>query len=161
MRLLPMPMHSLLLFVVWLMLNNSASVGHIVLALFFAITIPLLTSGMRDEKQKIKRPFLAVRYFFMVLGDIITANFEVAWLVVGPLKKLQPGFIAIPIDIESDLGITILASTVSLTPGTVSAEISEDKQWLYIHALHLTNEKELVDTVKTRYENPIKEILGC
>ncbi|ADZ89845.1 Na+/H+ antiporter subunit E [Marinomonas mediterranea] len=161
MRLLPMPMHSLLLFVVWLMLNNSVSVGHMVLALFFAITIPLIVSGMRDEHQKIKKPFLAVRYFFMVLGDIITANFEVALLVVGPLKKLQPGFVAIPIEMSSDLGITILASTVSLTPGTVSAEISEDKQWLYVHALHLTNESELVDMVKKRYEAPIKEILGC
>ncbi|MCB5161087.1 Na+/H+ antiporter subunit E [Marinomonas algarum] len=161
MRLLPMPSHSLLLFVVWLLLNNSASPGHIVLALFFAITIPWLVADMRDEHPKIRRPWLAVRYTLMVMMDIVTANLEVALLIIGPIKKLKPGFVAIPINIQSDLGITVLASTVSLTPGTVSAEVSKDKAWLYVHALHLDDEAALIDSIKQRYEAPIKEIFGC
>ncbi|MBR7887744.1 Na+/H+ antiporter subunit E [Marinomonas sp. A79] len=161
MKVFPMPVHSLLLFVVWLLLNNSASAGHIVLALFFAVTIPWLVADMRDEHPKILKPWLAVRYILMVMKDIVTANVEVALLIIGPIKKLQPGFVAIPINIDSDLGITILASTVSLTPGTVSAEVSKDKAWLYIHALHLDNEAELIASVKERYEAPIKEIFGC
>lgn len=161
MKVFPMPVHSLLLFVVWLLLNNSASAGHIVLALFFAVTIPWLVADMRDEHPKILKPWLAIRYILMVMKDIITANVEVALLIVGPIKKLKPGFVAIPIDIDSDLGITILASTVSLTPGTVSTEVSKDKAWLYIHALHLDNEAELIASVKERYEAPIKEIFGC
>jgi len=159
--LFPMPFHSLLLFVVWLLLNNSFSAGHITLAAFFAITIPWLVTGMRDEHPKIRKPWLAVRYFFMVLKDILVANIEVALLIIGPIKKLKPGFVAIPINLDSDLGITILASTVSLTPGTVSAEISKDRAWLYIHALHLDNEEELISSIKQRYEKPIKEIFGC
>jgi len=159
--LFPMPFHSLLLFVVWLLLNNSFSAGHITLAAFFAITIPWLVTGMRDEHPKIRKPWLAVRYFFMVLKDILVANIEVALLIIGPIKKLKPGFVAVPINLDSDLGITILASTVSLTPGTVSAEISKDRAWLYIHALHLDNEEELISSIKQRYEKPIKEIFGC
>ncbi|RBP78520.1 Na+/H+ antiporter subunit E [Marinomonas rhizomae] len=161
MKLFPMPFHSLLLFVVWLLLNNSVSAGHIVLAAFFAITIPLLVNGMRDEHPKILKPWLAIRYVLMVLKDILTANVEVALLIIGPIKKLTPGFVAIPINIDSDLGITILASTVSLTPGTVSAEVSKDKAWLYVHSLHLDDEAELIKSVKQRYEKPIKEIFGC
>lgn len=161
MSFLPMPFHSLLLFVVWLLMNNSISPGHIVLASFFAITIPLLVNSMRDEQPKIKKPWLAVRYFFLVLRDILVANIQVAILVLGPIKKLQPGFVSIPLDIDSDVGITVLASTVSLTPGTVSVEVSEDRKWLYIHALHLDNEQDLIDEIKQRYERPIKEILGC
>lgn len=161
MKIFPMPVHSLLLFVVWLLLNNSASAGHIVLALFFSVTIPWLVADMRDEHPKILKPWLAVRYILMVMKDIVTANIEVALLIIGPIKKLKPGFVAIPINIDSDLGITILASTVSLTPGTVSAEVSKDKAWLYIHALHLDNEAELIASVKERYEAPIKEIFGC
>ena len=161
MKLFPMPFHSLLLFVVWLLLNNSISAGHMVLAAFFAVTIPLLVNGMRDEHPKILKPWLAVRYILMVLKDILTANVEVALLIIGPIKKLTPGFVAIPIDIDSDLGITILASTVSLTPGTVSAEVSKDKAWLYVHSLHLYDEAELIKSVKQRYEKPIKEIFGC
>lgn len=159
--LFPMPIHSLLLFIVWLLLNNSMSPGHIVLAAFFAITIPFIVTGMRDEHPKILKPWLAIRYILMVIWDILVANFEVALLIIGPLKKLKPSFVAIPIDITSDLGITILASTVSLTPGTVSAEVSKDRTWLYIHALHLDDEAELIELIKSRYEKPIKEIFGC
>ena len=161
MKLLPMPFHSLLLFTVWLLMNNSISPGHIVLAVFFAISIPLLVNSMRDEQPKIRKPWLALRYFLMVLKDILVANIQVAALVLGPIKRLQPGFVAIPLDLNSDVGITVLASTVSLTPGTVSVEVSEDKRWLYVHALHLDNEQDLIDEVKQRYEQPIKEILGC
>ena len=161
MRFLPMPFHSLLLFVIWLLMNNSISPGHIVLALFFAISIPLLVNSMRSEQPKIRKPWLALRYFFLVLKDILIANMQVAVLVLGPIRKLKPGFVAVPLDVTSDVGITLLASTVSLTPGTVSVEVSEDKKWLYVHALHLDNEQALIDEIKQRYERPIKEILGC
>jgi multicomponent K+:H+ antiporter subunit E len=159
--LFPMPFHSLLLFTVWLLLNNSVSAGHIVLATFFAITIPWLVTGMRDEHPKIRKPWLAIRYVLMVMWDILVANFEVALLIIGPIKKLQPGFVAVPIEVNSELGITILASTVSLTPGTVSTEVSKDRAWLYVHSLHLEDEAELIESIKLRYERPIKEIFRC
>lgn len=161
MSFFPMPFHSLLLFVVWLLLNNSISLGQIVLAAFFAITIPLLVNGMRSEQPKLKKPMLAARYFLLVLYDILVANIQVAALVLGPASRLRPGFVAVPIDLSTDVGITLLASTVSLTPGTVSTEVSEDRQWLYVHALHLDNEQDLINEIKQRYERPIKEILGC
>lgn len=160
-RLLPMPLHSLLLFVVWLLLNNSIAPGHLVLAAFLALVIPLLTHGMQNTQPSIHKPLLSLRYALMVIGDIIIANFEVAFLVIGPNKKLKPAFVAIPIDIEYELPITILASTVSLTPGTVSAEISEDKKWLYVHTLNLTDKDELIAQIKHRYERPLREIFQC
>jgi multicomponent K+:H+ antiporter subunit E len=160
-RLFPMPLHSLLLFVVWLLLNNTVAPGHLVLASFLAITIPLLTSGMQDPQPNIHKPLVSLRYVLMVIYDIIVANFEVAILVLGPSRKLNPAFVAIPMDIEYELPITILASTVSLTPGTVSAEISEDKKWLYVHVLNLTNEEELIALIKHRYERPLREIFKC
>jgi len=160
-RMFPMPFHSMLLFVIWLLLNNSLSAGHLLLATILAIIIPWAVSSMTTERPRIKKPMLAISYVFLVLKDIISANFSVALLVVGPLKKLSPGFVAVPLDIETELGITLLASTVSLTPGTVSAEISEDQKWLYVHALHLENPEELIEEVKSRYEAPLKEIFGC
>ncbi|WP_417582721.1 Na+/H+ antiporter subunit E [Nitrincola sp.] len=158
---LPMPVHSLLLFVSWLLLNNSVAPGHLVLAAFLAFTIPLLCAPLKTEQPRVLKPLLAVRYTLRVLGDIVTANIDVAILVLGPMRKLQPGFVAIPLDIKGDLPITLLASTISLTPGTVSAEVSEDHQWLYIHALHITDEQALIAEIKARYEAPLKEIFGC
>ncbi len=160
-RLFPMPAHSLLLFVVWLLLNNTLAAGHIVLASFFAILIPLLTSNLQDPQPSFKSPLLCLKYALRVIGDIIVANFEVALLVLGPTRKLNPAFVAIPIDIAHKFPITILASTVSLTPGTVSAEISADERWLYVHVLHLTDKEALISLVKHRYEAPLKEIFKC
>ncbi|MGK0444306.1 MAG: multicomponent K+:H+ antiporter subunit E [Bermanella sp.] len=160
-RWLPMPLHSLLLLVVWLLLNNTVAPGHLVLGSFLAITIPLLTSGMQDPQPSFHKPLTIIRYILMVLGDIVVANFEVALLVLGPSKKLTPAFVAIPLDIEYELPITILASTVSLTPGTVSAEISEDKKWLYVHVLNMTDKDALITLIKQRYERPLMEIFQC
>jgi len=160
-RLLPSPTISILLFFVWLLLNNTVAPGHLILATFFAIFIPSLTSGMQNPQPSIRKPLVAIRYVFMVIGDIVVANFEVALLVIGPSKKLSPAFVAIPIQIQHELPITILASTVSLTPGTVSAEISEDKQWLYVHVLNLTDKDKLIAEIKKRYEQPLMEIFEC
>ncbi|MFT6153232.1 MAG: multicomponent K+:H+ antiporter subunit E [Bermanella sp.] len=160
-RFLPSPTITILLFVVWLLLNNSVAPGHLVLATFFAIFIPFLTSGMQNPQPSVRKPLIAIRYMFMVIGDIVIANFEVALLVLGPSKKLSPGFVAVPIQIQHELPITILASTVSLTPGTVSAEISEDKQWMYVHVLKLTDKDELIAEIKKRYEQPLMEIFEC
>lgn len=160
-RLFPMPIHSILLFVVWLLLNNTLAFGHILLGGFLAIAIPKLVAGLSIPQPSVKKPGLAVRYFLLVLWDIVTANFEVAIKVSGPMSKIRPGMVAVPLDIESDLGITLFASTISLTPGTVSAEVSEDKQWLYVHALDVDDEHALIEEVKQRYEAPLKEILGC
>lgn len=160
-RFLPMPVHSLLLFVVWLLLNNTIAPGHIVLAALLAIAIPMLTSGLQDPQPGFRKPFLTLKYALKVVGDIIVANFEVALLVIGPARKLNPAFVAVPMDIQHEFPITILASTVSLTPGTVSAEISEDKRWLYVHVLHLSDKDELIALIKQRYERPLMEIFGC
>jgi multicomponent K+:H+ antiporter subunit E len=97
----------------------------------------------------------------VLMWDIVVANLAVAKLILGPTKALQPGFIAYPLNLTGDLPITLLASTISLTPGTLSAEVSKDKEWLYIHALDLPNEQALIDEIKQRYETPLKEIFQC
>ncbi|GHE85775.1 Na+/H+ antiporter subunit E [Thalassotalea profundi] len=169
---LPTPITSTLLFLVWLLLNNSVSTGHIVLALILAITIPLITSPFRTKQPLIIKPVLAIRHLMLVLYDIITANVQVAILILGPTKKLTPGFVKVPLDLTHSMPITILASTVSLTPGTVSAEVypwrecfvegqKPQQRYLLIHVLNLTDEQELIKTIKQRYEAPLKEIFQC
>jgi multicomponent K+:H+ antiporter subunit E len=156
-----MPYHSTLLFVTWLLLNNTAAPGHLVLGAFLALGIPMLTSGLSKPQPALHKPIKTIRYALLVLGDIITANLEVARQVMGPIDQLHPALIAMPLDIEGDLPITLLASTISLTPGTVSSEVSECKKFIYIHALSMTDEAELIATIKQRYEKPLMEIFSC
>ena len=169
---LPTPFMSILLFCVWLLLNNSFSAGHILLATILAILIPLVASPFRAKQPLIIKPGLAFRHLMLVLYDIVTANAQVAVLILGPNKKLTPGFVKVPLDLKHSMPITILASTVSLTPGTVSAEVypwaesvvegeQPQQQFLLIHVLNLKDEQALIDTIKQRYEAPLKEIFQC
>jgi multicomponent K+:H+ antiporter subunit E len=127
-----------------------------------AIVIPLLCAPLQVPQRKIKKPLKAISYIFVVLKDIFVANVEVGLLVVGPMYKIKPGFVAVPLDLPDMFPITVLASTVTMTPGTVSSEVSSDKKWLYVHVLNMPqNEQELIDSIKQRYESRVKEIFGC
>lgn len=159
--LFPTPVHSLLLFAVWLLLNQSISPGHLLLGGVLAILIPLLTNRLRNPHPGIRRPFKALLYLMRVLIDILIANLQVALLIIRPRMALKPSFVSVPLDITGDLPITVLASTITLTPGTVSADVSDDRSRLLLHALHVEDEEELIRTVKARYETPLKEIFGC
>ncbi|WP_333608860.1 Na+/H+ antiporter subunit E [Arsukibacterium sp.] len=169
---LPTPYRSLLLFFIWLLLNQSVAPFHLLGAVLLAIGIPWLCYKFRDPQPLVERPFLALRYILRVFADIVTANAEVAMLILGPVSKLQPAFVRVPLDLQHNLPLTILAGTVSMTPGTVSADIypctehlSPDEplpqRWLLIHVLNLEDEAELIATIKQRYEAPLKEIFKC
>lgn len=161
-RAFPMPLHSVMLLIVWLMLNNTLSLGHILLGSALAIVIPLICAPLRVPQPKIVKPLKIISYVLIVLKDIVVANIEVAVLVVGPMRKIKPGFVAVPLDLCGTLPITVLASTVTMTPGTVSAEVSKDQKWLYVHVLDMPeNEQEIVDLIKQRYESRVGEIFGC
>ncbi|GAP74961.1 MULTISPECIES: Na+/H+ antiporter subunit E [Pseudoalteromonas] len=169
---LPTPFRTILLFAVWLLLNNSVSPGHLILGAVLAIVIPLSIAPFRKPQPLILRPGLAFKQLLIVLWDIITANVEVAIKILGPSKRLRPGFIKVPLDLKHDLPITMLASTVSLTPGTVSAEVypipeslpqgqEPEQRFLLIHVLDMGDEQELINSIKSRYEAPLKEIFQC
>lgn len=171
-RWLPTPFRSLFLFMVWLLLNNSVSVGHLVLATIFAVLIPILSFSLREPQPLILKPGLALKQLLIVLYDIVVANLQVALLILGPSKNLRPAFIKVPIDLTHDMPITILASSVSLTPGTVSAEVypiaeslpegeEPTQRYLLIHVLDLKDEEALIKQIKQRYEAPLKEIFQC
>jgi multicomponent K+:H+ antiporter subunit E len=159
--LMPSLFTFLLLFVVWLLLTNSYSIGNLLLALVLSIIIPWLVRDIRSNTLKVEKPLKTPRYVLVLLKDIVVSNVIVAIQVLGPKENLKPGFVAIPLDIREPLPITLLASTISLTPGTVSTEVSEDYSTLYIHALNVPDEQALIQQIKQRYETPLKEIFGC
>lgn len=160
-RYLPRVFNFVLLFVVWILLTNTFTFGNFLLGAILAWLIPVLVGGLQSAAPRVAKPLKSVRYVLILLGDIIASNIVVAKQVLGPLDKLKPGFIAIPLELQRPLPLTLLASTISLTPGTISTEVSADNRTLYVHALNVENESKLVEQIKTRYETPLKEIFEC
>jgi len=159
-RILPHPVLSFSLLVIWVLLNNNLSAGHLVLGAVLAVLIPRLTAAFWPEQVRIRRPATLLRFTGVVLWDILVANVIVARRILGPVDALQPGFMHIPLDIQSPLAISLLANTISLTPGTVSCDLSADRRSLLVHALHVTDVEAEIRQIKTRYEQPLKEVFS-
>lgn len=160
-RLLPTPVLSVVLFLTWLMLNESVSVGHMLLALALALALPWWVQRFREHRTPVRRLDTALRLAARVAVDIVVSNIEVARRVLGPEAALHPVFIWIPLDISEPRGMVTLAGIVTLTPGTLSSEITADRRHLLVHALHCPDDAAvaaLVAGIRARYEAPLKEI---
>lgn len=160
-RLFPHPVLSLGLLVLWLILQQSVSLGNILLGSVIAISAGLATSALGLEKPKMKRPWLVPVLFVVVTIDIIRSNIAVAWLILtegeGP-KTAQ--FLEIPLDLRDRNGLAFLSMIITSTPGTVWIDYDEDESILLLHILDVIDEQEWIDTIKNRYERLILEIVG-
>lgn len=158
-RFLPHPLLTLTLTVVWLMLLNDLSLGGLLLGLILGITVPRLTAGFWPMRPRVNHPIKIAEYMLVVLWDIIVANIRVALIVVfRSNRSLRSHFIAIPLEIHSPEAITVLAGTITLTPGTVTADLSTDGRSLLVHCLDTSDPEGEVASIKARYESRLKEI---
>jgi len=162
--LLPHPLLSLLLLVCWLWLNNTLAPGHVLLGAALGTAIPYFTRRFWPEPLVIRRPLRVIEYAAVVLYDVVVANLQVAATILGPMSRLRPAFVRVPLDLRTDFAVTVLASTVTLTPGTVSVEVEDDgtgRRLLVVHVLRCLDDDDMVRTIKERYERRLKEILEC
>ena len=157
-RWLPHPILTPCLAGLWLLLVNSAAPGQIVLGVLLGWGIPLFTSRFWPDRVRICKPLTLLRFVGVVLWDIVIANLIVARLILGRPQALRPAFVAVPLALTSDLAISLLASTITLTPGTLSALLSADRKILLVHALDVADSAELAATIKQRYEKPLREV---
>ncbi|MGE6529849.1 Na+/H+ antiporter subunit E [Pseudomonas sp. NPDC077382] len=160
-RLLPNPALTVLLTLLWLLLSNALSVGHLVLGLVLGWAIPLLVKGFLVDLPKVRRPLKLCLFLLKVFYDIVVANVSVAKLVLSSRDRLRPAFIEVPMAIEHPFVLAVLTSIISLTPGTVSAALRPGHKMLLIHALDAPDTEALVAEVKNRYETPLLEIFEC
>jgi multicomponent K+:H+ antiporter subunit E len=162
-RLLPAPLTSAALFVAWPMLNASASTGQLLLGAALALAIPWLLAPLRPGRVQLRSWTPLWWLIVRVLWDILRSNIDVARRVLGRDTAIQPRFVWVPIDLQDPLAVVMLAGIVTTTPGTISAELSEDRRWLLVHALHAPDDAAalaIVADIKARYEAPLAEVFG-
>ena len=138
--------------------DSSLGPGHILLGLLLGWLIPLFTRRFWPETLQFHAPLTLLRFVGVVLWDILVANLTVARLILGQPGQLRPAFFEVPLDLKGEIGISLLANTISLTPGTVSLELSSDHSSLQVHALDAPDPDALVQEIKERYEAPLKKV---
>ena len=139
---LPHPLLSASLVLVWLLLQNSLDLGNLLLGLVLGLGIPLWTRGLWPKRLRVRSWVAVLRYSVMVSGDIV----------------LRTRWVSVPLELSSPEAITVLAGTVTMTPGTVSCDLSADGRYLLVHCLDAPDTEQIVREIKTRYEARLKEI---
>lgn len=158
-RLLPHPWLTALLTVVWLLLINTVSLGDLLLGLLLGIAIPIITAPYWPDRPALRHPLRIAAYVLIVIWDVIKANFIVAGLILFRRNAdLQSRFITVPLDLHTPEAITVLAGTITMTPGTLTADMSACGRALLIHCLHAPDPDAVVAEIKDRYERRLKEI---
>ena len=160
-RYLPHPLLTLALVALWVALINSFSFGVVLMGVVLGLIIPISTSHYWPERPKIKSPLRALAFVMLLIYDVAVANIQVAFLVLfrNP-EKLRSRWVVVPLDLTSPEGITALAATITLTPGTVSSDFSADGRVLLVHCLDAADDQSVVDNIKQRYESRIKAIFS-
>jgi multicomponent K+:H+ antiporter subunit E len=152
---------SVFLAVAWLMLQRSLEPFHLVFAVLLGVGLPWLTRQFWPDATPVSAPGQVLLLFVRMSFDIVIANIEVARLILGSPTALQPRFFDVPTELGNDLALSILASCISLTPGTVTVEIPADKKSLRIHGMHVPDEEATIRQIKQRYEAPLLRIFPC
>lgn len=158
-RIFPAPLLSAALFVLWLLLNQSVSKGHIALGAVLGLLIPILTHGLRPLPVRVRHPWTILKLFVRVVIDTSVSNYSVLRFLLFPrLRKHPAGFVHIPLELKDPNGLAVLAMITCITPGTAWAEISRDRSMLLMHILEVDDAERIIAHVKTKHERPLMEI---
>lgn len=158
-RLVPHPGLTLVLFGVWLLLVDEATPGALVVATVVALAVPALTSRFWPGRPRLTLGRSFLEYPLIVAFDVLVASFQVAGLVLfTPRARLRPRFMAVPLELRSPEAIAVLAGTITLTPGTISCDVSGCGRWLLVHGLDVPDAGAAVAAIKRRYERRLTEI---
>ena len=158
-RLIPHPLLSLTLVLVWLGLVNTFTLGNLILGAALGLAIPMLTAAYWPNRPVVVRPLKVAEYILVVLWDIVVANVQVAMIILFKRETtIRSQWIPVPLELKSAEAITVLAGTITMTPGTVSAMLAADGSAILVHCLHTDDPDSVRDQIKTRYERRLLEI---
>ena len=148
---------------VWLALTGlgvqEISVG-VVVALIVSLTAGQFLVTTHKQKHLLHRWFYALLYLFKFLWEMLKANFHVAYIVVHPQVPIKPGIIKIKTKLTKDAAITVLTNSITLTPGTLTVDINEEKREIYIHWIDVkaTNIDDCTKEIGARFEPMLTEV---
>ena len=160
-RMLPFPLVSASLLMLWLLLNQTLSPGHLLLGGAVALAGGRLLAALEVPRARLRRLAPIFRLAGFVAADIVRSNIAVALIVLGVTgRERKSGFVHIPLDLRQPYGLAVLACIITSTPGTLWVSFDEATGTLTIHVLDLIDESEWIRTIKGRYERLLLEIFA-
>ncbi|WP_207493218.1 Na+/H+ antiporter subunit E [Aridibaculum aurantiacum] len=150
---------NLLLTLVWMALTGRFVFINFVFGFILSYVILWMSARKSEDKRYFNRVPRIIGFILFFLKELLKANLEVAYDVITPRFFMKPGIVKIPLDAKTDLEITLLANLITLTPGTLSLDVSDDKKVLYVHAMYIKDKEKFITSIKSGFERKLLELL--
>jgi multicomponent Na+:H+ antiporter subunit E len=143
---------------VWLPVTGRYDLANLLLGFAIGYAVLFLSPGARRTSY-FRRVLQLFRFAAFFLRELVTSALRIAWDVVTPEHHMRPAVLGVPLDARTDAEITLLANLVTLTPGTLSLDVSEDRRLLYVHAMYVDDPDRVRRHVKQEFERRLLELL--
>lgn len=150
---------NLIMALIWPLLIGELSISSLILGFLFGFMILYWVRAILPETKYFSRLPKFFSFIIFFFKELIMANLRVAWDVITPQKFRQPGIVAVDLDLTTDFEVTLLANLITLTPGSMTVDISEDKKTIYIHSMFVDDVKTFRKEIKNGFEKRVKDLL--
>lgn len=144
---------------VWALASGTISLLNLVLGFALGYGVLWVAQPLMRPSRYFRRLPVALRFAGFFLWQLLLSNLRVAYDVVTPHLYMRPGIVAVPLDAKTDQEITLLANLITLTPGTLSLDVSEDRSTLYVHAMFVDSPDNVRNSIKNGFERRLLELI--
>lgn len=150
---------NILLMLVWVALTGSFAAINFLFGFILAFFIMWLVARRTGQQQYFTRFIKIIGFLVFFFKELIKANVQVAYDVVTPRFYMTPAIVKVPLDVKTDLEITLLANLITLTPGTLALDISDDRKVMYVHGMFVKDRESFIHSIKSGFERRLLEIM--
>jgi len=150
---------NLVLAAVWAAVLGELSLGHLAAGFALGFVSLVVVGPMFGSSRYLEKCLRVVEFAAFFLGQLVLSSLRVAADIVTPRQRARPGIVAVPLDVRSDAEITLLANLVSLTPGSLSLDVSDDRSTLFVHVMFLEDAVTSRREIKEGFERRVLELL--
>jgi len=151
---------SVFLGLLWLVLTGEYTVLNFILGMVLSFLLIIYSGTYTGISLKIKKIHKIIFLIFFFLFELILANIRVTFEILSPPLRMKPGIVKIPLSLDDNFQITLLANLITLTPGSLTLDVSEDKKFIYIHSMYIKDREKFISSIKNGFEKRIKEIFN-
>lgn len=145
---------------IWSALTGDFSLPNLLVGFGWSAVALFIVAPALGKPSYFVKVWKAISLLGFFIKELIIANLRVAYDVITPGNQTRPGIIALPLDIESDIEITLLANLIALTPGTSPLEVSRDRKTMLVHSMFISDPDSERAALKNGFERRIKEVFS-
>ncbi|MEK4301768.1 Na+/H+ antiporter subunit E [Oceanobacillus sp. FSL W8-0428] len=149
---------NVLLAILWMFLQNEYTFVSFLFGYLIGILILFVIRRFLKFDFYLKKIWAIIKLIYLFMIELIKANIDVVKVVLKPKQDHQPGIVAVRTSLESDFEISMLAALITLTPGTISMDFSDDSKTIYVHSIDVPDKEAMIKDIQDSFEKAIMEV---